>query len=286
MDQLNLSSDKVLENIEKFFKGLIIRMLNVDKLQEKIKELIFSGKVTDIDEWKKFLEEEILNSEFVKASKEIVSIAMDNAKETYGDQTLPFLALLFLADSSKDTFNTAFKALNLARHAQEAVAETKDVVNQVKSGDLFSGGLIQGIKVGVQSIQKVAEVGKQAVNPSIIKKTDIKNLSAYFTNFITLLPVEILAKSGEGIRMPDYIVTILKSAFDKTVQENFVEKKIFSKYNDKEEINVDDFFNDNYEILKDDSGIRKGMVDTYLDEKTPTFIKNLKKNSSATANNN
>lgn len=274
-----LNVDRILENMTNFFKGLAIRQLGIDKLQDKIKAQLFSGKATNVEEWKKFFGEEIINSEFTNTSKEVVKVAMDDAKTNYNDQTLPLLALFFMADSDKDNFNTAFKAINLAKNTQETVSETRDVVNQAKSGQLFSGGIISGIQTGVKAITNVADVGRQAANPNIIKKEDLKNLTAYYTNFITLLPVNILAKTNEGVKLPEYVNKILNSAFDKNAQINFVEKKIFGKYNEQEEINVDEFFEENYEVLKDDNTVRKEMVENYISELTPSFIKNLVKGS-------
>ena len=262
-----LNADQIVENINKFFQGMLIRQIGVDEIKEKIRTRVASGQVADIEGWKTFINDEIYNSEYGKTSRELVGEAMQDAKANYNDQTLPLLSLLFLTNSDKDTFLSAFKAVNLAKRGQTAGNDIRNVVNAGKQG-----GILAGIASGLGAIRNVQGAVHQAANPSIIRREDLRNLMSYYVNFLTLLPVNILAKHNEGIPMKGYFTKVLNNAFNKNVQNNYVEQTLFANYNNQEEINVDQFFGDHYLNLKNDNGLRKGLVTNYISGLSPTDI--------------
>lgn len=258
-NELLLNLDDIVENLDKFFLKLVVRSLKLDDIKEKIKSLLFSTKVLDIEAWKSLLNEEILNSEAIKTSKKVVEVALEDAKEKYKDQTLPFITLFFLADSDLSTFIDAFKYINLAQNAGETINDVKEVIDTVKSG-----GILSGIKAGIGLIKKGSEVVKQAFDPNFIKKEDLKTLCSYYINFITLLPVNIIDEMGEFGPVYSNVTKILNGAFDVDIQKKFVEDKIFFKYMNSDKIDVKEFFTDNYETLKKDNLIRRGLVETFI----------------------
>ena len=258
-NELLLNLDDIVENLDKFFLKLVIRALKLSDIKEKVKSLLFSTKVLDIEAWKSLLNEEILNSEAIKTSKKVVEVALEDAKEKYKDQTLPFIILFFLADSDLSTFIDAFKYINLAQNAGETINDVKEVIDTVKSG-----GILSGIKAGIGLIKKGSEVVKQAFDPNFIKKEDLKTLCSYYINFITLLPVNIIDEMGEFGPVYSNVTKILNGAFDVDVQKKFVEDKIFFKYMNSDKIDVKEFFTDNYETLKKDNLIRRGLVETFI----------------------
>ena len=258
-NELLLNLDDIVENLDKFFLKLVVRSLKLDDIKEKIKSLLFSTKILDIEAWKSLLNEEILNSEAIKTSKKVVEVALEDAKEKYKDQTLPFIILFFLADSDLSTFIDAFKYINLAQNAGETINDVKEVIDTVKSG-----GILSGIKAGIGLIKKGSEVVKQAFDPNFIKKEDLKTLCSYYINFITLLPVNIIDEMGEFGPVYSNVTKILNGAFDVDIQKKFVEDKIFFKYMNSDKIDVKEFFTDNYETLKKDNLIRRGLVETFI----------------------
>lgn len=258
-NELLLNLDDIVENLDKFFLKLVIRALKLSDIKEKVKSLLFSTKVLDIEAWKSLLNEEILNSEAIKTSKKVVEVALEDAKEKYKDQTLPFIILFFLADSDLSTFIDAFKYINLAQNAGETINDVKEVIDTVKSG-----GILSGIKAGIGLIKKGTEVVKQAFDPNFIKKEDLKTLCSYYINFITLLPVNIIDEMGEFGPVYSNVTKILNGAFDVDIQKKFVEDKIFFKYMNSDKIDVKEFFTDNYETLKKDNLIRRGLVETFI----------------------
>ena len=258
-NELLLNLDDIVENLDKFFLKLVIRALKLSDIKEKIKSLLFSTKVLDIEAWKSLLNEEILNSEAIKTSKKVVEVALEDAKEKYKDQTLPFIILFILADSDLSTFIDAFKYINLAQNAGETINDVKEVIDTVKSG-----GILSGIKAGIGLIKKGSEVVKQAFDPNFIKKEDLKTLCSYYINFITLLPVNIIDEMGEFGPVYSNVTKILNGAFDVDIQKKFVEDKIFFKYMNSDKIDVKEFFTDNYETLKKDNLIRRGLVETFI----------------------
>ena len=253
-NELLLNLDDIVENLDKFFLKLVIRALKLSDIKEKIKSLLFSTKVLDIEAWKS-----LLNSEAIKTSKKVVEVALEDAKEKYKDQTHPFIILFFLADSDLSTFIDAFKYINLAQNAGETINDVKEVIDTVKSG-----GILSGIKAGIGLIKKGSEVVKQAFDPNFIKKEDLKTLCSYYINFITLLPVNIIDEMGEFGPVYSNVTKILNGAFDVDIQKKFVEDKIFFKYMNSDKIDVKEFFTDNYETLKKDNLIRRGLVETFI----------------------
>ena len=262
-----LNADQIVENINKFFQGMLIRQIGVDEIKEKIRTRVASGQVADIEGWKTFINDEIYNSEYGKTSRELVGEAMQDAKANYNDQTLPLLALLFLTNSDRDNFLNAFKAVNLAKRGQSAGNDIRNVVNAGRQG-----GILAGIATGLGAIKNVQGAVHQAANPSLVRREDLKNLMSYYVNFLTLLPVNILAKHNEGIPMKGYFTKVLNNAFNKKVQDTYVEQTLFGNYNNQEEINVEQFFGDHYLTLKNDNGLRKGLVTNYINSLSPTDI--------------
>ena len=99
-------------------------------------------------------------------------------------------------------------------------------MNVVNTG--MTGGLFAGLAQGIGVIKNVAGTVHQAVNPSLIRRDDLKRLTSYHLNFLTLLPVNLLANNNEGLPMKRYFIQVLNSAFNKNVQNNFVENTLFS----------------------------------------------------------
>ena len=262
-----LNADQIVENINKLFQGMLIRQFGVDQIKEKVRTRIASGQATDIEGWKTFLNDEIYNSEYGQTSRALVGEAMQDARANYNDQTLPLLSLLFLANSDQQNFVSAFKAVNLAKRGQSVGGDIQNVISAGKQG-----GFLAGLSSGFNALQNVTGAMHQAANPNLVRKEDLKNLMSYHVNFLTLLPVNLLAKHNEGIPMKGYFTTVLNNAFNKNVQNRFVEDTLFLNYNNQEEINVEQFFQDNYMHLKDDNQLRKGLVENYINNLSPTDI--------------
>ena len=72
--------------------------------------------------------------------------------------------------------------------------------------------------------------------------------------------------------MRNYFVTVLNNAFNKNVQSNFVNNKLFSGYEGRNEINVNEFFDRNYMVLKNDNQLRKDFVSNYVNNLKPADI--------------
>jgi hypothetical protein len=267
VSRTKLNSDEIIENINRLFQGMLIRQFGVDQITEKVKSRVRGGQIADIEGWKTFLNDEIYNSQYGQTSRALVNEAMQDAQTNYGDQTLPLLSLLFLANSDKENFVSAFKAVNLAKRTKDTGS---DIMNVVNTG--MTGGLLAGIAQGIGVIKNVTGTVQQAINPSLIRKDDLKRLTSYHVNFLTLLPVNILANYNEGLPMKRYFIQVLNSSFNKNVQNNFVESTLFSKYNEQEEINVDQFFGENYSVLKNDNELRKGLVNNYINNLSPAEV--------------
>lgn len=260
-----LSAEDITKNINKFFMNLLIRTLNLDEIKEKVVKLLFSSKALDLDEWEKLLKENILDNEAVQTSNKVVKTALDDAKAQYGDSTLPFISLYLLSNSNLDTFIEAFKYINLAKNGVDTVKDVKDMVETIQNSSSIISGIVTGIKTAV----KANEVIKQAFDPNQIKKEDLKKLTSYYLNFITVLPVNIIDEFGEFGPVYENITRIMNTAFDKQFRDEFVENTLFSNYKDSEIINVKDFFTDNYEALKNDRKIRINMVQAYIKTLNP-----------------
>ena len=261
----SLSADDITKNLNRFFMNLIIRGLKLEEIKDKVVQLLFSNKALDLDAWENLLKENILNNEAVQTSNKVVKMALYDAKDNYGDSTLPFISLYLLSNSNLDIFVEAFKYINLAKNGVDTVKDVKNMVETIQN----SKSILTGIVAGIQTAVKGAEVVKQAFDPNQIKREDLKNLTSYYLNFITLLPVSIIDEFGEFGPVYSNITKILNTAFDKNFRDEFVENIIFTKYQESKLINVKDFFTDNYEILKNDRAIRIRMVQSYIKTLNP-----------------
>ena len=274
ISRYKLDADQILANLNQLFQGMLIRSSGVDQIKERVVSRIKSKDVADIEGWKNFINEEIYNSEFGQTTKALVTNAMQDAKANYNDQTLPLLCLLFLANSDQSTFLNAFKAVNLAQRAGQTGANIQNVYNMIPGNfSGLTGQGIMGIASGVKNIiNNVGGVVHQAQNPNLVRINDLKNLVSYYINFLTLLPVNLLGKFGEGSPMKGYFITVLNNAFNKGVQDTFVNNTLFMGYEGKEEVNVEEFFNQNYNTLRNDNQIRKDFVSSYINNLTPTDV--------------
>lgn len=272
--RIRLDPDQIIANINRLFQNMLIRSSGIDEIKEKVRTHIQTNQITDVEGWKTFVDQEIYNSEFAQTSKALVSASMQDAKANYNDQTLPLLCMLFLANSDQSTFLNAFKAVNLAQRAKETGNNIKNVANIIPNNfSGFTGKGLLDIASGVKNvIQNVGGVVHQTVNPNMIRLTDLKNLMSYYINFLTLLPVNLIAQYGEGIPMKGYFTTVLNNAFNKEVQSNFVNNKLFNGYENTEEVNVDEFFNQHYNTLRDDNQLRKDFVTNYVNTLSPTDV--------------
>ena len=279
---IQLDADEILLNINNFFQGMLIRTLGIEQIKQQILQRISSNQVFDIEGWKNFINQEIYNSAFGQTTRAVVNLAMQDAKANYNDQTLPLLSLLFLANSDQNTFVNAFKAINLAQRAGQAGSSIQNVANNFQNNfqnNNYNYMNPQGFfnfASGVQNaFNNIGGVYNQAMNPNMIRINDLKKLICYHINFLTLLPVNLLAQFGEGSPMKNYFVTVLNNAFNKNVQANFVNNKLFMGYEGRQEIDVNEFFNRNYNTLKNDNQLRKELVTSYIKTLSPTDIVNI-----------
>lgn len=265
-----LNPEKITERINKFFAGMLARKININQIVEDLKSgNILSSTSNQLETLKTFLHDKITNIDFAKTSEGVINTALDDAEKNYGDKTLPFLAILFLCDSNADTFLTAIKAMNSIRHSKNAGESISNTVETGKSGGLFSG-IAHGLSVAKNLIDDV----KHASNPGMMKKEELKKIVSYYINFITLLPVEILENCHEGGNVEKYVTTVLTNAFGKDVQSNYVEQMFYNN-NAQDSIDLDEWFKEHLEVLKDDKGIRLGLVGSYLRTLEPGDIKTL-----------
>ena len=266
-----LNIDEILRNINRLFTGMLIRGTDINQIKEKIRLRIQSGQVQDIEGWKYFINQEIYNSEFGKTTQALVSAAMQDAKARYNDQTFPLLCLLFLSNSDQSTFVNAFKAVNLAKRAIQVGSNFQNVANMYPQ-NFTTQGFLNFASGANNAINNFRGAVNQAQNPDMIRINDLKNLMSYYINFLTLLPVNLLSQFGEGGPMKSYFITVLNNAFNQNVQSSFVNNKLFSGYEGRNEINVNEFFDRNYMVLKNDNQLRKDFVSNYVNNLKPADI--------------
>lgn len=269
-----LDPELILSNINRLFTGMLIRGSDIGQIKEKIRQRIQNNQVANIEGWKNFVNEEIYNSEFSQTTRALVSAAMQDAQANYNDATLPLLCLLFLSSSEQNTFLNAFKAINLIRRAKEVGSNVQNVYNMMPNNySNFSAQGLYNFASGVNNaFHNVGGAFNQASNPSMIRINDLKNLMNYYINFLTLLPVNLLAQYKEGGPMQGYVITVLNNAFNKGVQSNFVNNKLFMGYEGQNEVNVDQFFNQHYNKLRNDNQLRKDFVTSYVQSLSPKDI--------------
>ena len=258
-----LNADQIVENINKLFKGMLIRLYDIQEIQEKVCSLIQLSQVIDIENLKTFLIDKIYNREYGLTCLCLVDEAILEVRTNYYDYTLPLLSLLFLANSDRDNFINAFKNVNLAKINKNVGNDINNVTNTVQQNTFPDGLRINNNDSGVVH---------QETNSNLIEKEELRNMINYYVNFVTLLPAKLIGKYNEGIKMKDNYFTILKDAFNENIQNRFIEETLFRNFNNEKKINLEDFLFENYLILKDDNGIRKGLVNNYINNLSPSEI--------------
>lgn len=268
-----LDPDIILLNINNFYSGLKIRQIDINKLLEILKNKITSVAKLDMEGWKNFLIEETCNPNYKQSSVDLVQELLSVSSSNFHDETLPLLAILFLANSDKETFINAFKIINLACRVGNAGTGILDVLNEG-----LQKGVFAAIIKGLDSIKEVVSVTEQSTNPNVIRKEDLVRLVRYYINLITYLPVNILAKNNnEGIQGKKYYTTFLNNSFSPDFQQRYVDSEIFNKYKDMDKIDINYFFNDYYLTLKNDADLRKKFLTEYINGLNPKEKRKLMK---------
>lgn len=266
----SLKSEEILTNIDNLFNKMLIRSIPVTNFSEKVISYIASKETSDIEQWKNFVKEKLQNIEYNQTIQDFVNKAFEESKMSYGDESLPLISLLFLAESDKNKFLLSFKALNIAKKTKNA---GNDLMKAINSG--MQGGIIAGIVSGLGAIQNVAGAVNQVSNPNMIRKYDLKNLLLFYVNFITLLSVNILDTNKEGNKMEKYYASVLNNAFDIKLQRIYVEENFF-KYCSQEEISLEEFFGEHLINLKADKDLRKALLDNYIKTLSKEDIRKIK----------
>ena len=75
--------------------------------------------------------------------------------------------------------------------------------------------------------------------------------------------------------MKKYFSTVLIKAFTKEAQNTFINNKLFKNYEEKEEVKIEEFFNEHYNTLRDESQLRKDFVSNYIKSLTPNEVNKL-----------
>lgn len=261
-----LDAELIVENINKFFQEMKIRRKKMSSIYPEIRDTIYYNTHNEdkIKYFEELVKKEIFNLEFLDTSKDLSSSAMKEANSNYKDPKLPLLCLLFLASSDKNKFLEAFKEVNEVLRDGETqfkVKNTSEAIN--KFDDMFQG---KGWTYAISSSNRDIK--------NYVKFDQMKKLISYYINFLTLLPVNILGKYKEGNPMKKYFIIALNNAFNKEVQNKFI-NKIFNKYEGIKEINVEEFFNEHYYTLINDNQLRKDLVNDYINSLTPHDISQL-----------
>lgn len=266
-NRFSLTPEKIIEEINEFFKMMKVRQFPIEQLSDKIVSTI--TRTSDIQEWKALLREELCNTDYNSTVNHLVNSAMDDAKNGHGDSLLPLLSLLFLSQSNRDNFINSYKSLNLTKKTQNAGNE---VMNAIDNG--LKVGLFAGIVTGLGALQNVKGAVSQVSNPSIVRKYDLKNLILFYINFLTLLPVISLENNNEIKKTKSFYIKVLKNAFGQKEQKEFVDDNFFKNYN-QEEIKIEEFFGEHLTTLKNDDNIRFQIVNKYINSLSRDDIKKI-----------
>lgn len=259
-----LQPEKITETIDKYFAGMPIRKENISSnLIQIVKNKVLSKNQADPMEAVRELETELSNNEFVQESKKILDKARSVSRDQYGDSSLIYQSMFFLANSDVNTFTKAYKTANIATKTTSVVNQVSDIAGQIKSGDFFGG-----IMGGINAIKNTTNLTQQVITPNTIPKEDLQKFLGFHVNFISLLPVEFLKQKQGDNRIIQTVNYVLENAFGQQPQEKYV-NDLFLNYQNQDKIDVDTFFNENYDKLKDDKTLRNGLVRNFIGGLTP-----------------
>ena len=207
--------------LNKFWESLSIRSKPISDIINLIRSKKTGTKAITPTKYSLLIQDVLQGQEYIEQTQNIFDEALTEARTTYNNEGLLFLSLLFLGTGNENDFIQGFLSI----------------------------AMVQGnLKKSIEMLPETNEIK--------IKADALKDYIKYYINLIILLGVKHLSTLSENKNLFE---NNLNKAFSKEHQDKLINENFFQKLQNDETIEINQFFKNNFEVLKNDVLLREKL---------------------------
>jgi hypothetical protein len=220
----NESFDNIIRN---FYDGLIIKNKDINDVFELIKIKKSNTSKINKKKWEIFQDNLLVNPKLLEQSKKFFNFCLEESRNNYDkNEGYFFVSILFFCQSNFEDF---IKNFILCCHSQ----------------------------AGLKSDLYYDENEKK----NLMKNNKLKLILLFYLNLITNYCLNFVKDLDDN---PDLFYEEFSKIFSKEVVEKFFDENIFEKISEVENIDIENFFKEKLNLLKNDNLIRSTIYNDYI----------------------
>ena len=211
--------------IRNFYSGFIIRTKEINDVYEFTK--IKKSNTTKINKkkWEIFVDNLLVNPKFIEQSKKYFNFCLEESRKNYDkNEGYFFISILFFCNSKIEDF---IKNFILCCKNQAGFKE--EIFNENEK--------------------------------NFIKNEKLKNILFFYLNLITNFCVDFVKEIDEN---PELFSEEFNNVFNADAIEKFFIENVFENYLNVENVEIEKFFNEKLNLLKNDDFIRTKIFNDYV----------------------
>jgi len=211
--------------IRNFYDGLIIKNKEINDVFELIKIKKSNTSKINKKKWEIFEDNLLLNPKFMEQSKKFFNYCLEESRKKYDkNEGYFFISILFFCQSNFEDFIKIFIS---CCHSQAGLKE-----------ELFNEN-----------------------EKNFIKNEKLKKILLFYLHLITNYCVDFINELDDN---PELFSEEFNKIFDDESVEKFFNENIFENYFDVENVEIEKFFKEKLNLLKNDNLIRTTIYNDYI----------------------
>jgi hypothetical protein len=211
--------------IRNFYDGLIIKNKEINDVFELIKIKKSNTSKINKKKWEIFEDNLLLNPKFMEQSKKFFNYCLEESRKKYDkNEGYFFISILFFCQSNFEDFIKIFIS---CCHSQAGLKE-----------ELFNEN-----------------------EKNFIKNEKLKKILLFYLHLITNYCVDFIKELDDN---PELFSEEFNKIFDEESVEKFFNENIFENYFDVENVEIEKFFKDKLNLLKNDNLIKTTIYNYYI----------------------
>ena len=211
--------------IRNFYDGLIIKNKEINDVFELIKIKKSNTSKINKKKWEIFEDNLLLNPKFMEQSKKFFNYCLEESRKKYDkNEGYFFISILFFCQSNFEDFIKIFIS---CCHSQAGLKE-----------ELFNEN-----------------------EKNFIKNEKLKKILLFYLHLITNYCVDFIKELDDN---PELFSEEFNKIFDDESVEKFFNENIFENYFDVENVEIEKFFKEKLNLLKNDNLIRTTIYNDYI----------------------
>lgn len=211
--------------IRNFYDGLIIKNKEINDVFELIKIKKSNTSKINKKKWEIFEDNLLLNPKFIEQSKKFFNYCLEESRKKYDkNEGYFFISILFFCQSNFEDFIKIFIS---CCHSQAGLKE-----------ELFNEN-----------------------EKNFIKNEKLKKILLFYLHLITNYCVDFIKELDDN---PELFSEEFNKIFDDESVEKFFNENIFEYYFDVENVEIEKFFKEKLNLLKNDNLIRTTIYKDYI----------------------